>query len=170
MEERASLRTCLRADELTSRLSIDGRRHTTKQNGTGRTPAAELSLNAAALRAEIARSYEEFLDIFDTFYADDVEVSREDLREMIRGKATVRPFLLNVLVPLHVMAEVAGLSINGSADCGSRRHSLRHACCMEGRLDRRRRQALHFEMVRHSENRIRLRADLDLSSVFINSI
>jgi hypothetical protein len=38
--------------------------------------------------------------------------SREDLREMIRGKARVRPFLLNVLVPLHVMAEVAGLSIS----------------------------------------------------------
>jgi hypothetical protein len=74
--------------------------------------AAELSLNAAILRAEIARSYEEFLDIFETFYADDVEVSREDLQEMIRGKARVRPFLLNVLVPLHVMAEVGGLSIS----------------------------------------------------------
>src|ERR1700692_2641415 len=74
--------------------------------------AAELSLNAAILRAKIARSYEEFLDIFETFYADDVEVSREDLQEMIRGKARVRAFLLNVLVPLHVMAEVAGLSIS----------------------------------------------------------
>ena len=74
--------------------------------------AADLSLNAAILRAEIAKGYEEFLDIFDTFYADDVEVGREDLREMIRGKARVRPFLLNVLVPLHVMAEVAGLSIS----------------------------------------------------------
>jgi hypothetical protein len=74
--------------------------------------AAELSLNAAILRAEIARSYEEFLDIFEKFYADDVEVSREDLQEMIRGKARVRAFLLNVLVPFHVMAEVAGLSIS----------------------------------------------------------
>jgi len=74
--------------------------------------AAELSLNAAILRAEIARSYEEFLDIFETFYADDVEVSKEGLREMIRGKEKVRPFLLNLLVPLHVMAEVAGLSVS----------------------------------------------------------
>jgi hypothetical protein len=74
--------------------------------------AAELSLNAAILRAETARSYEEFLDVFETFYADDVEVSREDLQKMIRGKARVRPFLLNVVVPLHVMAEVAGLSIS----------------------------------------------------------
>src|SRR6202795_4853325 len=74
--------------------------------------AAELSLNAAILRAEIARSYEEFLDIFETFYDDDVEVCREDLPEMIRGKAKVRPFLLNVLVPLHVMAEIARLSVS----------------------------------------------------------
>ena len=78
----------------------------------GSSKAAELSLNTAILRTEIARSYEEFLDIFETFYADDVEVSREDLQEMIRGKARVRIFLLNVLVPLHVMAEVAGLSIS----------------------------------------------------------
>ena len=54
--------------------------------------AAELSLNTAILRAEIASSYEEFLDIFETFYADDVEVSREDLQDMIRGKARVRPY------------------------------------------------------------------------------
>src|SRR5580704_9758355 len=32
--------------------------------------AAELTLNAAILRAEIARSYEEFLAIFEMFYAD----------------------------------------------------------------------------------------------------
>jgi len=72
----------------------------------------ELTLNAAILRAEIARSYEEFLEIFDKFYADDVEVSSEDSPETIRGKERVRPFLLNFLVPLHVMAEVAGLSIS----------------------------------------------------------
>jgi hypothetical protein len=74
--------------------------------------AADLSLNAAILRAEIARSYAEFLDISETFYADDVEVSREGLREMIREKARIPPFLLNVLAPLHVMAEVAGLSVS----------------------------------------------------------
>jgi hypothetical protein len=73
--------------------------------------AAELTLNAAILRAEIARSYEEFLEIFDNFYADDVEVSSEDSPETIHGKERVRPFLLNFLVPLHVMAEIAGLSI-----------------------------------------------------------
>ena len=48
--------------------------------------AAELTLNAAILRAEIARSYEEFLEIFDKFYADDVEVSSEGSPVVIRGK------------------------------------------------------------------------------------
>jgi hypothetical protein len=74
--------------------------------------AAELTLNAAILRAEISRSYEEFLEIFDTFYADDVEVSSEDSPEAIHGKERVRPLLLNFLAPLHAMAEVAGLSIS----------------------------------------------------------
>src|SRR5260370_32400174 len=74
--------------------------------------AADLALNTAILRAEIARSYEEFLEIFETFYADDVDVSSEDSRETIRGKTRIRPFLLNFLVPLHVIAEVAGLSVS----------------------------------------------------------
>jgi hypothetical protein len=74
--------------------------------------AAELALNGAILRAEIGRSYEEFVEIFERFYADDVEVSSEDSGETLRGKARVLPFLLNFLVPLHVMVEVAGLSIS----------------------------------------------------------
>src|SRR5258707_10580493 len=112
----------MRADEPPSRLPIDGRRRAPKETGAWRTPmidehdlvlcsrsegdayksshSAERNLNAAILGAEISESYEEFLDIFETFYADDVEVSREGLREMIRGKEKVRPFLLNLLVPL----------------------------------------------------------------------
>src|ERR1700686_4034643 len=71
--------------------------------------AAELTLNAAILRAEIARSYEEFLEIFDKFYTDDVEVSSEESLGTIRGKERVRSLLLNFLAPFHVMAEVAGI-------------------------------------------------------------
>src|ERR1700731_3994274 len=74
--------------------------------------AAELALNGAILRAQIGRSYEEFLEIFDKFYADDVEVSSEESRETIRGKERILSFLLNFLAPLHVMVEVAGLSIS----------------------------------------------------------
>jgi len=81
-------------------------------NAYKNSQAAELTLNAAILRAEIARSYEVFLEIFDKFYADDVEVSSESSPDTFRGKERVRPFLLNFLMPLHVMAEVAGLSIS----------------------------------------------------------
>jgi hypothetical protein len=73
--------------------------------------AAELALNGAILRAEIGRSYEEFLEIFEKFYADDVEVSSQESRRTIRGKDRVRSLLLNFLAPLHVMAEVAGISV-----------------------------------------------------------
>ena len=73
--------------------------------------AAELALNGAILRAEIGRSYEEFLEIFDRFYADDVEVSSEESLGTIRGKERVRSLLLNFLAPFHVMAEVAGISV-----------------------------------------------------------
>ena len=66
--------------------------------------ASELALNGAILRAEIGRSYEEFLEIFDKFYADDVEVSSEESRETIRGKERIISFLVNFLAPLHVMA------------------------------------------------------------------
>src|SRR6202171_2093295 len=74
--------------------------------------AAELTVNAAILRAEIAGSYEEFLEIFETFYADDVEVSSEDSRERIHGKERVRMLLFNFLVPLHAMAEIGGLLVS----------------------------------------------------------
>jgi hypothetical protein len=73
---------------------------------------AELTLNAAILRAEIDRSYEEFLDIFERFYADDVEVSSEDSGETIHGKERVRALLSHFLIPLHVMAEIGGLLIS----------------------------------------------------------
>jgi hypothetical protein len=77
-----------------------------------RSQAAELALNGAILRAEIGRSYEEFLEIFERFYADDIEVSSEESQETIRGKARVLTFLANFLAPLHVMVEVAGVSIS----------------------------------------------------------
>lgn len=83
-----------------------------EDNAYRSSQVAESTLNAAILRAEIARSCEEFLEIFDKFYADDVEVGGEDSVETIRGKERIRPFLLNFLMPLHVMAEVAGLSIS----------------------------------------------------------
>ena len=74
--------------------------------------AAEHALNAAIVRAEISESFEEYLEIFEAFYADDIEVSSDTLTEPICGKARVRSLIINFLLPLHVMAEVAGLSVS----------------------------------------------------------
>jgi hypothetical protein len=93
--------------------------------------AVELALNGAILRAEISRSYEEFLEILEKFYADDVEVSSEGA-----GPRNGR----------------GGRHIGScSTDCGSSRHCQRDAFRMEARHRRRERQTVHFEMVRHSQ-------------------
>jgi hypothetical protein len=73
---------------------------------------AERVLNSAIVRAEISESFEGYLEIFEAFYADDIEVSSDTLTEPIRGKARVRSLIFNFLVPLHVMAEVGGLSVS----------------------------------------------------------
>ena len=73
--------------------------------------AREQALNSAIAAADISRGCEEYLEIFDVFYADDVEVGGETGKEVICGKARVRTLLFNFLFPLHVMAEIGGLSI-----------------------------------------------------------
>jgi len=73
---------------------------------------AERILNAAILNAEISRSFEEYLEIFDEFYADDIEGSNETMKEPIRGKERVRSLLFSFLAPLHAMVEVGGVSIS----------------------------------------------------------
>jgi hypothetical protein len=80
----------------------------------------ERALNAAILNAEISKSFEEYLEIFDAFYADDIEVSSEAHEKPLRGKARVRSLLFNFLAPLHAMAEVGGLliSIRETPICG----------------------------------------------------
>ena len=71
-----------------------------------RSLAAEHTLNTAITQAKINESFEEYLEIFDKFYDDEVLVSSETQHEPIRGKARAGSLLLNFLVPLHVMAEV----------------------------------------------------------------
>ena len=80
------------------------------RNPLSSSQVLDRALNGAIVRAEISESFEEYLEIFDAFYADDVEVSSETGKEPIRGKARVRSLLYNFLVPLHVMAEAGGLS------------------------------------------------------------
>jgi len=72
----------------------------------------ERALNKAIVTAEISRGYEEYFAIFDRFYAEDVETTTDTGGEPVRGKASVFAALLNFLIPLHVMAEVGGLSVS----------------------------------------------------------
>ena len=72
----------------------------------------ELALNSAIVQADISGSFEQYLEIFDSFYDDAIEVSSETGQKPIHGKDRVRSFLANFLVPLHVMAEVGSLSIS----------------------------------------------------------
>jgi hypothetical protein len=77
-----------------------------------RSRSAERTLNAAIVDADISRSYEQYLEIFDEFYADDVEGSSETMKRTIRGKERVRSLLFSFLAPLLAMAEVGGVSIS----------------------------------------------------------
>jgi hypothetical protein len=74
--------------------------------------AGERALNRAIVTAEISRSYEEYLEIFERFYADDIEVSSAISTEQIRGKARVSSLLYGFLGPLHIMAEIGGVLIS----------------------------------------------------------
>src|SRR5215467_13545184 len=97
-------------------------------------------LNTAIIRAKISEDFEQYLEIFEKFYADDVQVSSDTQQEPIRGKARVGSLLLNFLVPLHVMAEVGGLAISIretaiSGDAANEKHSAwtLNIACVSGR-------------------------------------
>ena len=73
---------------------------------------AERELNTAIVSADISASYEEFLAIVDEFYADDVEVASDSSPEPFIGRARLKSLLTGFLVPVHVMAEIGGLSVS----------------------------------------------------------
>ena len=73
--------------------------------------AREEVLNSAIIAADISSGWEEYLEIFDAFYADDVEVSDGTESSAIFGKQQMRALLYRFLVPIHVMAEIGGLSV-----------------------------------------------------------
>jgi hypothetical protein len=64
------------------------------------------------MQADIGRSFEEYLEIFDAFYADGIETTNDTGDQPVRGKERVRSALLNFLIPLHVIAEGGGLSVS----------------------------------------------------------
>ena len=105
----------------------------------------ERALNSAIVRAEISESFEEYLEIFEAFYADDIEVSSETAEEPIRGKDRVR-----------TLGQLLGsASRNGrsrwfidihSTDRDSWRCCRRDAFRVDARLGRRVRQNVHGDL------------------------
>jgi hypothetical protein len=73
--------------------------------------AREKVLNSAIIAADISSGWEEYLEIFDAFYADDVEVTDATESSAVFGKERMRALLYKFLVPIHVMAEIGGLSV-----------------------------------------------------------
>jgi len=60
----------------------------------------EQLLNEAIIHADISNGFEEYLEIFDTFYTDDIGVSSDVTEEPVRGKSRVTSLLFNFLMPL----------------------------------------------------------------------
>jgi hypothetical protein len=69
-------------------------------------------LNAAITGADIKESFESHLDIVDAFYSEDVEVILGEDAEPVRGRGDLRARLSDFLAPIHMMAEVGGLSVS----------------------------------------------------------
>ena len=95
--------------------------------------ASERALNSAILAAEINESYEEYLEVFDHFYANDLHATADGLKEPVVGKAAVRGRLAGFLVPLHVLAEIVGVSVSiqWSPITGDRPHETHSAWTLE---------------------------------------
>ena len=73
--------------------------------------AREKVLNSAIIAVDISSGWEAYLEIFDAFYADHVEVSDGTESGSVFGRERIRALLFKFLVPLHVMAEIGGLSV-----------------------------------------------------------
>ena len=52
----------------------------------------ELALNSAIVQADINESFEEYLEIFDSFYAEDIEASSETGKNRFVGRTECAHF------------------------------------------------------------------------------
>jgi hypothetical protein len=73
--------------------------------------AVERCLNAAIIAADISRGFEEYIQIFEDYYDQEIEVSLE-AGGAVHGKELVRAQLMSFIVPLHVIAEMGRISIS----------------------------------------------------------
>jgi hypothetical protein len=74
--------------------------------------AQERALNSAIIAADIGLGWEEYLEIVDAFYADEVEATSDTETGPIRGRERIRALVFNFLAPLHVMVEIGGLAVD----------------------------------------------------------
>src|ERR1700733_3602157 len=93
-------------------MSMITRQHLASTNRAKRDlHAREKVLNSAIIAVDISSGWETYLEILDTFYADHVEVSDGTESGPVFGRERIRALLFKFLVPLHVMAEIGGLSV-----------------------------------------------------------
>src|SRR5260370_11270310 len=85
--------------------------------------AGERVVNSAITAADIGRGWEEYLEIFNAFYADELEVTTDTGTGPIRGRERIRALLFNFLAPLHVMVEI-GASLALEAALRATRHAI----------------------------------------------
>jgi hypothetical protein len=107
---------------------------------------AERTLNAAIVHADITRSYEEYLEIFDAFYADDVEASSETTEEPIRGKSRVRSLVFKLLGSSSCHGRGRWFVNIRSTNADSWRCCRRDQFCVDTGVGRSVRQNLHSEL------------------------
>src|SRR5258708_22203328 len=84
-----STQTSIRRVTMTNKLSFVTANELYRDSYAS-SQSQERALNAAIVQAEISEAYEQFLEIFDAFYAYDVEVSSASHDGPIRGQTAVR--------------------------------------------------------------------------------
>jgi len=112
---------------------------------------AERALNSAIVHAEISRGYQEYLEIFDEFYADDIEGSSDTKEEPIRGKAGVRSLVFGFLLPTSCDGRGRWCVSIRSTNVDSWRCCRRNPFCVDTGVGRGDRQGLHCELAHLQE-------------------
>lgn len=69
-------------------------------------------LNSAIKSGDIETGWEAFLEVFDTFYSEQVRFEAEGLADPVLGKGELRSRVYDLLIPLHVVVEVSGISVS----------------------------------------------------------
>ena len=87
------------------------RRETFRKPGRQECADWEGQLNQAILATDIREGWEGFLELFDRFYDEEVMIVTGNKGAGVSGQAAIRERLLQVLVPLHVAAELGVVQI-----------------------------------------------------------